>query len=220
MLCVSDCMTYVPGSFITTSDGTKISSRGREDKMKLLGFHLSNKPGVSAHVEALKRRFRQRFWVLIHLRTFGFTEAELVRVYKTVVRPVHDYCAVVFHSSLTDEQDELLERQQSHALKLIFGPYMSAGKMREKAGLPTLRQRRVDLCDKFAAKTAKNSRFAHWFPAKVATRTTRSASAPQYQETFARCERLRNSPLFYFRRRLNGKEGKKYGSRNQFWRER
>ena len=56
---------------------------------------------------------------------------------------------------MTDEQDEILERQQSHALKLIFGTNISAGKMREMAGIPTLRQRRIELCDKFANKALK-----------------------------------------------------------------
>ena len=119
---------------------------------------------------------------------------------------------------MTDKQDKLIERQQSHTLKLIFGPRISAGKMREMAGIPTLRQRRVELCDKFAEKAAKSSRFSHWFPLRNVGRQTRSTI--KYQESFARCERLRNSPLFYFRRRLNGKPGKKYGKRNQFWRER
>ena len=129
---------------------------------------------------------------------------------------------MVYHAQLTDEQDELLERQQSHALKLIYGPNISAGKMREMAGIPTLRQRRLELSDKFAAKTAKNPRFAHWFPLKRVGRPTRSGArtAPVYEETFARCDRLRNSPLHFMRRRLNGKPGKTYGVRNQFWRER
>ena len=57
--------------------------------MKLLGFTLSNKPGVGAYVEALRRKFRQCFWIIIHLRMLGFTQEELVRVYKSVVRPTN-----------------------------------------------------------------------------------------------------------------------------------
>ena len=145
-----------------------------------------------------------------------------MRVYKTVVRPVAEYCAVVYHSQLTDEQDSLLERQQNHALKLIYGPGISAGKMREKAGLPTLRQRRVDLCDKFAAKAAVSERFRHWFPILRPARPTRSSAGtqPRYVETFARCDRLRNSPIHYMRRRLNGKPGRTYGWKTQFWKNR
>ena len=70
-------MSFVPGSFIDIGGG-RISLGGRLDTMKLLGFHLSNRPGVSTHVEALRRKFRQRFWIIIHLRIFGFNHEELV----------------------------------------------------------------------------------------------------------------------------------------------
>ena len=38
-------------------------------------------------------------------------------------------------------------------------------------------------------------------------------------EEQARCNRLRDSPIFYMRRRLNGKEGKTYGERNKDYRD-
>ena len=170
----------------------------------------------------MRRKIRQRFWVLLHLRAFGFSTSELIRFYTSIVRPTAEYCAIVYHSQLTDEQDELLERQQSHALKLIYGPGISAGNMRKMAGIPTLRQRPIDLCDKFAAEASVSARFCHWFPTKRPVRNTRSGAStgPVYLETYARCDRLRNSPIHFLRRRLNGKVGKKYGARNQFWRER
>ena len=90
--------------------------------------------------------------MLRNLKNNGFNESELVRVYKTMLRPVADYGCVVYHSSLTIEQDKEIERLQNHALKCIFGPDISAARMREKAGLDTLRHRRETLADKFAAK--------------------------------------------------------------------
>ena len=161
---------------------------------------------------------KQFFLALVVNNSFGFSEKELVKVYTTNVRPLVEYCAVVFHSQMTDEQDELLERQQNHALKIIYGLNISAGKMRETAGLTTLRQRRIHLCDKFAEKAAASDRFKSWFPLKRTSRATRSTD--RYLETHARCDRLKNSPVFFMRRRLNGKPGKTYGKRNQFWRER
>ena len=59
-------------------------------------------------------------WVLRHLRHAGFTEGELARVYKAVVRPVLDNCCVIYHPMLTDEQDQVIERLQSQALKNIY----------------------------------------------------------------------------------------------------
>ena len=61
-----------------------------------------------------------------------------------------------YHSMLTDPQDEAIERLQSLALKCIFGPRIFARKMRQMAGLQTLRHRRIDHCDKFACKCANS----------------------------------------------------------------
>ena len=61
----------------------------------MLGFHLESRPGVHAHVEALKLRMRDTTWVLRHLRQAGFNDIELATVYRTVILPVFDYCAVV-----------------------------------------------------------------------------------------------------------------------------
>ena len=97
MLCISSAMLFLPGTYIITQSG-KVASSGWNDTMKLLGFHLSNRPAIHAHVEALRKRFCQRLWILIHLRNFGFTEQELVQVYITTVQPVEEYCVVVYHS--------------------------------------------------------------------------------------------------------------------------
>ena len=117
---------------------------------------------------------------------------------------------------LTDEQDQAIERLQSKALKNIHGYKDSYATMREKAGVTTHRARRIALCDKFAEKAAGNPRFEKWFP----LRTGRSGTnAETYKEFPARTDRLFNSPLYYYRRRLNGKEGKRYGVRNKEYRE-
>ena len=136
-----------------------------------------------------------------------------------MIRPMAEYGCVAFHSSYSDEQDETIERLQDHTLKCIFEPGISARKMRELAGIPTLRTQRIELADKFAKKCCSNPSFSHWFPLKQGRSSRRLANQETYQEERARCNRLMNSPLFYFRRRLNGKEGKTYGQRNKQYRE-
>ena len=136
-----------------------------------------------------------------------------------MIRPVADYAAVVYHSSLTDEQDEQLDMLQNSALKMIYGTGLSARKMRSKAGVTTLRARREALCDKFAEKCAAMPLFSDWFIYKSGRMSSRLNKDGPFLETTARCERLRNSPLHYFRRRLNGKPGKVYGKRYQEYRE-
>ena len=117
MLCVSGAQYYEACSHIFTGDGERISSGG---SMKLLGFHLSSKLGAHSHVHALSKRKRQKYWVLYHLKRAGFTEEELSRVYRVCLLPVFDYCQVVYHSTLIDEQDQKVERLQVSALRCML----------------------------------------------------------------------------------------------------
>ena len=94
---ISGAQSYVAKSHIYAADGTRISS-GTD--MKVLGYHLSDKPGMHAQVNALSKRVRGKFWVLYHLKKAGFSEEELARVYKICILPVLDYCAVVYHACL------------------------------------------------------------------------------------------------------------------------
>ena len=215
LLVISDSPCHADQAYIEDIEGNELTSG---PTMKVLGFYFSSEPTVAHHVEALCCRFRQKYWILIHLRRFGFTEEELAKVYKTIVRPVADYCSVLYHPMMTDQLDEKLDRCQMHALRCIYGQGHSYSEMRSRAGVPTLRQWRIEQCDKFAASALKNERFSHWFPKKTARSSSR-AGKEVYLEKFARCSRLRNSPLYYMRRRLNGKEGKIYGEKNKDRRE-
>ena len=73
----------------------------------------------------------------------GFSEAELLKVYRSIVLPCHDYCSTVFHSSLTLSQT---------TLEAIFGYDPSYRELMEKAQLTTLRARRNDKELRFARK--------------------------------------------------------------------
>ena len=106
--------------------------------MKALGMRFSSRPDMAAHVAWIAKSMSERFWTLRNLKKSGFTEGELVEVYKTVLRPVAEYGCVAYHSSLTDEQDELLDNLQNQALRRIFGPRISGHRMSEMAAAPTL----------------------------------------------------------------------------------
>ena len=116
---------------------------------------------------------------------------------------------------LTNAQDQEVERMQARALKSICGYKDSYAEMREKAGITTHREKRIQLCDKFAEKAAGGGRFG-WFPRREG-RTGRQGET--HREFPARTERLFNSPLFYYRCRMNRKPGKVYGLRNKEYRE-
>ena len=124
----------------------------------------------------------------------------------------------MYHSLITDEQDQVIERLQSKALKCIYGPKIPYSRMREMAEVTTLRQRRIEACDTFARKCLDSPRFCKWFPRRETGRRG-LRGGEEFLEEFARCDRLKNSPIFYFRRRLNGKEGRTFGERNRKYRD-
>ena len=56
--------------------------------------------------------------------------------------------------------------------------------MSEKAGIKTLRQRRIEQIDKFANKRAASNRFRHWFPMRQMARKTRGANKDVDKEDY------------------------------------
>jgi hypothetical protein len=199
MLAITSAISFVPQCFIRTRDGEVIQSS--EANIKILGFTFERRPTVAAHISETIKKARQRYWVLRHLQNHGFNNQELVLVYKSLIRSVLEYCGVVYHSMLTEEMSGLLERVQYQALKCVYGyTGESYRTLRERAGLPTLEERRLKSIDKFTDKCVQG-RFTEWFPKKSTTRQTRT-NRP-YEEKFARCNRLKNSPLYFMRKRLN-----------------
>lgn len=136
IMSISDFLSYKAEAYILDDDQKRLASM---DTMKALGVLLSSKPNIDAQVEHIKKSFRSRFWMLRNLKANGFSVNELVTVYKTLLRPVADYACIVYHSSLTDQQDEELEGLQSMALKCIYGPRISARRMRSLTEISTLR---------------------------------------------------------------------------------
>ena len=197
MLCMSDAISFQPEARMMAGNDTITS----KDQMKVFGFVFGKQPTVNTHVELLIRRLRSRTWALTKLKRAGFSEAELVRLYCGAIRPVAEYATPAFHSMVPGHLAALLERQQSQALKHIFGSDMSAAAMRERASIPTLTSRRESATIKFAVKASKNPRFAAWFPQRPGQRRGRR-SRPLW-EPISRTDRARNSPLNFMRRKLN-----------------
>ena len=112
------------------------------------------------------KKLRSKSWSLRALRKSGFTNEELVRVYTSKPRPSAEYVSPVWHPQITKEQENAFERQQTQALRNIYGYDISAEKMRKKAGIPLLKDCRREACKKFAENCIKSDRFSGWFPTR------------------------------------------------------
>ena len=201
LLCVSAAKSFTPEPYILDSNSNRIECCS---SLKCLGFNFSDKPNARHHIECLNKKLRQRIWALRHLRKAGFSQADLVKVYTAMIRPVSEYCCQVYHTLITEEESVKLDRFESHCLRNIYGSRLSYEKMLKKAEIERLSIRRQILFDNFAEKAAASHRFRKWFPAYTSRRTS-SRAVTKYKEYRAKTDRLYFSPLFVMRRRLNGK---------------
>jgi len=92
-----------------------------------------------------------RLYFLKQLKRAGLSNSHLLHFYITVIRPVLEYCAPLWHYALTKAQSESLEAVQKRAIRIIqistHGmPYSS---MLFCANLSSLASRREDLSYKF-----------------------------------------------------------------------
>lgn len=198
LLTISGARSYQAKSHIYDADNNRVDSK---PTLKILGFIFNETGTVADQIEALTKKFNMRTWTLRELSKNGFSETECLKVYTTMLRPIIEYSAVVYHSMLSKEQAEQLEKLQVRALKCIYGHVYSAAQLLKISQLPTLAERRQKACLRFAQKTSLNHRFSNWFPKRV--KKLRGQHKEEFVEYQARTDRRKNSPLFYYRRILN-----------------
>ena len=165
-----------------------------------MGFHFDSRPDPSLHIEKTVSKVRRRYWILRHLKRHGLTAPELLQVYCSTIRSVIEFTSVVYGPMMTEEQNRSIEKLQSQCLKIIYGFDLSYRKILEQTGLQLLSQRRDEAIRKFANKCLEGN-YSHWFPRNEAKRQTRRPL--KFKEEFARCDRLKNTPVFTMRRVLN-----------------
>ena len=201
LMCVSAATSFKAGAVLQARDGSQIKS---VDKMNILGCTVDADESFSTRVENVRARMRKRTWTLEKLKKKGLNEAELLKVYMAMIWPVSEYACPAWHSTITAEQSHLLERQQTQALKHIYGCQESANTLRKKSGIELLSVRRTKTTKAFAKKCTNNDRFSHWFKKRPTPRFARRSGAAyeSYHHPICRTDRRRSSPLNYMRRLL------------------
>ena len=195
-----ECQPEKVTSFINNSSG-KISS---SDSLKLLGFNFTEAPNVEAHVKSLAKKVHLRTWSLINLKRAGVSNDDVLTIYKSIVRSVLDYASVTYNSLLTKEQEDELERLQRMCFRVIYGWEKPYSQLLQETAVTPLKERREELCLKFAEGCLEHDTFKSWFPLEPPKehdlRATRKFAIPKFN-----CNRYDNSPLNYMRKLLNGK---------------
>ena len=192
LMCVSAARSFEPRVGIDRG-GTRVEG---STSMKILGVILDNDCTFCSHSRAVVRKLRARTWTLPKLRKAGMNHEQLLKTYKGLIRPQAEYATQVWHSMITCEQAAAIERQQTLALKHIFGNKLSASKLQVKADIDLLSKRRERFCLSFARKCFDNPRCNGWFLEQSRPLYARRIVVQnrRYLEPISRTDRHFNSP--------------------------
>ena len=109
LLCISALTSANVSSYIRIGDD-RIQSQAT---LKQLGFTFSTTPSPAAYLEVVALKFRKRLWILRHLRQAGIPPNDLLALYRSLLLPILDYAAIVYHSMLSAQQRSDMEHLQS-----------------------------------------------------------------------------------------------------------
>ena len=188
--------------------GTRLEHNGHfleiVDKAKSLGVIITNDLKWDANTKSLVKRANSRMELLRKVASFGTSIEEKRNIYILFIRSILEQSSVVWHSSLTKENEEDLERVQKSALKIILGrKYLNYSQALKDTNLQSLKIRREELCLKFARKCLKSEKTKHMFPVRNSEHEMKKRDEEKFFVQHAKTERLRKSALPFMQRLLN-----------------
>ena len=129
---------------------------------------------------------------------------DLKQIYISQIRSKLEQSAVLWHSSLTQKNENDLERIQKAALKVILKErYQSYSEALSTLKIKSLKDRRDDLCLKFAKSCLKIEKFKKFFPLNKKDHNMSMRNSEKFALEKCGSVRYRDSALPYMKRLLN-----------------
>ena len=168
---------------------------------------VNNKLNWEDNVQFILSKAYRRMWKIRKLKSLGASRELLLMSYKQQVRVFTDQNCPVWNGALRHTEISQLERVQKTFCHVVLGDdYFSYADALLELGLPTLRERRLLLCQKFALKMTSHPDFASWFLPRDRSldRVAKSTiKAKPWTDVPARIRALYRSPLAYLVRYIN-----------------
>ena len=174
------------------------------DSTKLLGTIISNDLKWNMNTKNVVKKANARMQILRKAASFGASIDDLKLIYYGYVRNRMEQSSTVWHSSLTGENNDDLERIQKTALKIILkNEYNGYKKSLKKLDMETLSERRKELCLKFAIKCTKNEKMSKMFPINEKTHQMKPRVKQKFKVNHANTARLKKFSIIYMQNLLN-----------------
>jgi hypothetical protein len=181
-----------------------------KDHTKILGLILEKNLKWSKNTEYLVKKANARMEILRRLSSFSPPIKDMLTVYISFIRSILEQSCVIWHSTLTLEDSEKLERVQKNAFRNILKErYENYENALVYLKMDTLSERRKNLIYSFGKKCLKLEQTKHLFPLKERNHQIQQRYTEKYEVLHANTDRLKNSTVPYIQRLLNEEERKK-----------
>ena len=131
---------------------------------KLVGLYIQSDLKWNSHIDSIIKKAHPRLYFLAQLRRARVSPEDMLKFYITVIRPVLEYAAPVWSTSLPEYLNYKLEQIQKRALRTIY-PSLKYDQALDTSGLETLQLRRTNLCKNFFRKIQNETdRINHLLP--------------------------------------------------------
>ena len=87
---------------------------------RLLGLTFNNQLSWVQNSEKIVKRANAKMIMLQKLYEFNVTVEEMINIYLLFIRSMLEYCCVVWHSSISEDDCSSIERVQKTALRIIL----------------------------------------------------------------------------------------------------
>ena len=93
----------------------------RVEAVKLVGVWVDTWLDWERNTSEICKKAYARLTMLTKLKYAGVNTEDLVNVYILFIRSTLEYCSVLWHSTITSDQAQSIERVQKTCLKVILG---------------------------------------------------------------------------------------------------
>ena len=171
------------------------------DKMKILGTIVNNKLTWDDNCAELIKKVNKRMALIRSMKAFGATTEELVHMWVLMCRSVLEQSCILWHTSLTLENIEDLERTQKTFAKLVLrNNYKTYDEALIKLNLLSLPERRTRLCKNFAESGVRQNTLSDLFKKN---KKSQIRNPEKFKVDFAYTERFRRSSVIQMQSMLN-----------------
>ena len=179
------------------------------DQMKILGTVINTRLSWDANCSEILRKVNARMQLIRELQSFGASNEEMVHFWTLFCRSVLEQSCVVWGTSLTQENNEDLERTQKTFSKLVLKEkYKDYENALLILNLESLQNRRKDMILRFAKNGIKNKTLSDLFPTNDKIHSMNKRTNEKYAVNFANTDRLKNGSIITMQKMLNEDEEK------------